>query len=82
MTNVTTVRRAAVRTDGSAAWRERSGRLYEELKRPARAMLRRAFRGAFTDDEIEDVYSNAWLGTLRALEHRHQGPDDEECVGS
>jgi RNA polymerase sigma factor (sigma-70 family) len=78
MTNVTTARRAAVRADGSAAWRERSGRLYEELKRPARAMIRRAFRGAFTDDEIEDVYSNAWVGTLRALHQRHQELQDEE----
>ena len=41
-------------------------------------MLRRAFRGAFDDDEIEDVYSNAWLGTLRALERRHDQLSDEE----
>jgi len=41
-------------------------------------MLRRAFRSAFDDDEIEDIYSNAWLGTLRALERRHQGLSDEE----
>jgi RNA polymerase sigma factor (sigma-70 family) len=41
-------------------------------------MLRRAFRGAFDDDEIEDVYSNAWLGTLRALERRHEQLSDEE----
>jgi RNA polymerase sigma factor (sigma-70 family) len=78
MTDVTTARRATVRADGSTAWRERSGPLYEELKRPARAMIRRAFRGAFSDDEIEDVYSNAWLGTLRALEQRHQELQDEE----
>ena len=45
---------------------------------PARAMVRRAFRGAFTDDEVEDVYSNAWVGTLRALERRHADLDDEE----
>jgi RNA polymerase sigma factor (sigma-70 family) len=41
-------------------------------------MVRRAFRGAFDDDEIEDVYSNAWVGTLRALERRHSGLSDEE----
>ena len=41
-------------------------------------MVRRAFRGAFDDDEIEDVYSSAWLGTLRALEHRHDQLSDEE----
>jgi len=78
MTTVTTARSVAVPSQGSAAWRERSGRLYEELRRPARAMVRRAFRGAFTDDEIEDVYANAWVGTLRALERRHQDLNDEE----
>jgi len=41
-------------------------------------MVRRAFRGAFDDDEIDDVYSNAWLGTLRALEGRHDELSDEE----
>lgn len=41
-------------------------------------MIRRAFRGAFGDDEIEDIYSNAWLGTLRALERRHDQLSDEE----
>jgi RNA polymerase sigma factor (sigma-70 family) len=78
MTTVTTARFVGVPSQGSSAWRERSGRLYEELRRPARAMLRRAFRGAFTDDEIEDIYSNAWVGTLRALERRHQELEDEE----
>jgi RNA polymerase sigma factor (sigma-70 family) len=41
-------------------------------------MLRRAFRGAFSDDEIDDIYGNAWLGTLRALERRHADLADEE----
>lgn len=41
-------------------------------------MVRRAFRGAFSDDEIEDVYSSAWLGTLRALASRQSGLADEE----
>jgi RNA polymerase sigma factor (sigma-70 family) len=41
-------------------------------------MLRRAFRGAFDDEEIEDVYSSAWLGTLRALQQRHDQLSDEE----
>ena len=41
-------------------------------------MIRRAFRSAFGDDEIEDIYSNAWLGTLRALERRHDRLSDEE----
>jgi RNA polymerase sigma factor (sigma-70 family) len=78
MTTVTTARSVAVPSQRSSPWRERSGRLYEELQRPARAMVRRAFRGAFTDDEIEDIYSNAWVGTLRALEHRHHELNDEE----
>ena len=78
MTTVTTARSAAAPSEESAAWRERSARLYEELRRPARAMVRRAFRGAFTDDEVEDVYSKAWVGTLRALEQRHRHLDDEE----
>src|SRR3954451_12090125 len=78
MTTVTTARSVARPPEESSAWRERSARLYEELERPARAMLRRAFRGAFTDDEVEDVYSNAWVGTLRALARRHQELDDAE----
>ena len=78
MTTVTTARSVAVPSQRSSAWRERSGRIYEELQRPSRAMVRRAFRGAFTDDDIEDIYSNAWVGTLRALERRHHELDDEE----
>src|SRR4051812_7558445 len=78
MTTVAASRRADGPPERSAEWRERAGRLYEELRRPARAMVRRAFRGAFDDDAIEDVYGNAWLGTLRALERRqHQLRDDE-----
>jgi RNA polymerase sigma factor (sigma-70 family) len=41
-------------------------------------MIRRGFRGAFGDDEIDDIYSNAWVGTLRALERRHNALGDEE----
>jgi RNA polymerase sigma factor (sigma-70 family) len=70
--------RPADTPSGASTWVERSGRLYEELRRPARAMIRRAFRGAFGDDEIEDIYSSAWVGTLRALERRHDRLDDEE----
>jgi RNA polymerase sigma factor (sigma-70 family) len=78
MTTVTTARPVAARPPAPTAWRERSARLYEELKRPSRALVRRAFRGAFTEDEGEDIYSTAGLGTLRALERRHQELDDEE----
>ena len=59
-------------------WHERSSRLYEEYRRPARALVRRAFGSALGDAEIEDVYSSAWLGTLRALETRHKALSDDE----
>jgi RNA polymerase sigma factor (sigma-70 family) len=72
------LRRSGDAPEPSSDWRERSGRLYEELRRPARAMIRRAFRRAFDDGEVEDIYSSAWLGTLRALEGRHERLSDEE----
>ena len=78
MTTVTTARPLAARPPEPTAWRDRSARLYEELKRPSRALVRRAFRGAFTEDEVEDIYANAWVGTLRVLARRHQELDDEE----
>lgn len=78
MSTVAASHRGNARPEPSPEWRERAGRLYGQLRRPARTMLRRAFRGAFDDHEIEDVYSNAWLGTLRALEHRHGQLSDEE----
>jgi RNA polymerase sigma factor (sigma-70 family) len=62
--------------DGSAD--ERYGRLYRELQRPARAMVRRAFGTLLSDSEIEDAYSGAWLGTLRALRDRGPELSDEE----
>ena len=78
MSTVAASRRGKAHPERSVEWRERAGRLYGQLRRPAQAMLRRAFRGAFDDHEIEDVYSNAWLGTLRALERRHHQLSDEE----
>jgi RNA polymerase sigma factor (sigma-70 family) len=54
----------------SSARNEVYGRLHTELQRPARAMVRRAFGGKFSDAEIEDIYANAWVGTLRALRNR------------
>ncbi len=41
-------------------------------------MVRRGFRGAFSADEIDDIYAGAWVGTLRSLAVRHQGLDDDE----
>ncbi len=60
------------------SWESRSSRLFEQLRRPAAAMLRRAFGSAFAADEIDDIYSSAWVGTLRALSRRHDDLDDEE----
>src|SRR5438552_1304963 len=61
-----------------ARWRDRSGRLFAEFERPAKAMVRRAFRGAFSPDEIDDIYSGAWVGVLRALATREAGLSDDE----
>jgi RNA polymerase sigma factor (sigma-70 family) len=55
---------------GDGRWNDTYARLYEQLWRPARTMVRRAFGTAFCDAEIEDLYGNAWLGTLRALDKR------------
>lgn len=41
-------------------------------------MIRRAFGRAFCEDELEDIYGNAWLGTLRALERRQASLTDDE----
>ena len=41
-------------------------------------LIRRAYGAAFADDVIDDIYSSAWLGTLRALERRHTELDDDE----
>jgi RNA polymerase sigma factor (sigma-70 family) len=61
-----------------ADWHERASGLYEELRRPATVLIRRAYGSAFGEPEIEDIYSNAWLGTLRALERKaHDLSDDE-----
>jgi len=73
-------RAAAARLgDGDRAeWHRRASGLYEDLRRPATGLIRRAYGAAFSDDEIDDIYSSAWLGTLRALERRHTNLADEE----
>lgn len=40
--------------------------------------MRRAFGSAFSDDEVDDIYSAAWLGVLNTLERRQEQLDDEE----
>ena len=52
--------------------------MFEEFERPAKAMVRRAFRGAFGPDELDDIYAGAWVGTLRALADRHAELADDE----
>lgn len=61
-----------------AAWHERASGLYEELRRPATGLIRRAYGSTFGEPEIEDIYSNAWLGTLRALERKAADLTDDE----
>lgn len=68
----------SLRDTGDDRWRERAGRLFVEFERPAKAMVRRAFRGAFDADELDDIYSGAWIGTLRALAGRHTELADDE----
>jgi RNA polymerase sigma factor (sigma-70 family) len=65
-------------TGPADGWAKRAGRLYVELERSARTMVRRAFRSAFSDDEIDDIYAAAWLGTLRTLERRQAELSDEQ----
>jgi RNA polymerase sigma factor (sigma-70 family) len=61
-----------------AKWHERASALYEELRRPATGLIRRAYGSTFDETEIEDIYSSAWLGTLRALERKHAELSDED----
>ena len=65
-------------SESDPGWQERSARLFEELRGPCAGMVRRAYGSAFADEEIEDVYANAWMGTLRALESRQASMDEEE----
>jgi RNA polymerase sigma factor (sigma-70 family) len=69
---------AEPRPEPGEAWRDRAARLFEELRGPCAGMVRRAYGSTLGDDEIEDVYSNAWMGTLRALDTRQSAMDDEE----
>ena len=78
VTAATAPARTPLRDAADDEWRERSGRLFGEFERPAKAMVRRAFRGAFCADELDDIYASAWVGTLRALADRHAQLDDDE----
>ena len=54
------------------SWSDRCSRLFGEMRRPARAMVARAYGRSLSDDEIDDVYSAAWAATLSALRERGQ----------
>jgi DNA-directed RNA polymerase specialized sigma24 family protein len=70
--------RTPLRGAAEDGWRERAGRLLGEFERPAKSMVRRAFRGAFCSDELDDIYASAWVGTLRALAGREAELADDE----
>ncbi len=78
MKSVTAPIRTPLGRGADADWRERSGRLFAEFAPQAKAMVRRAFRGAFSADELDDIYASAWLGTLRALADRQANLGDDE----
>jgi RNA polymerase sigma factor (sigma-70 family) len=61
-----------------ASWDERCSVLFEDLRKPARVMVARAYGGALSSEEVEDVYGNAWASTLAALRGRERRLDDEE----
>jgi RNA polymerase sigma factor (sigma-70 family) len=63
---------------GLAPWNERCASLFEEMWRPARAMVARAYGKALSDEEIKDVYSAAWTATLSALRVRGDSMTNEE----
>jgi DNA-directed RNA polymerase specialized sigma24 family protein len=53
-------------------------RLFQKLEGPAKGMVRRAFGSAFSDDELDDLYSSAWLSTLAAFKRKPRDLTDEE----
>lgn len=66
------------RPGGSLTWPQRCEGLFEDLRRPARAMVAKAYGRALSDDELDDVYSAAWTATLSALRSRGESMTDDE----
>lgn len=66
------------RARNGAGWDERCTALFEDLRKPARVMVARAYGRALSAEEIEDVYANAWASTLAALRGRESTMGDEE----
>jgi RNA polymerase sigma factor (sigma-70 family) len=63
---------------GDREWSDRCSHLFEEMRRPSRAMLARAYGRALSHHEFEDVYSSAWAAILSALRTRGRSMSDEE----
>ncbi len=66
------------RARAGAGWDERCAVLFDDLRKPARVMVARAFGSAFSPEEVEDVYANAWASTLAALRGRGERMSDDE----
>lgn len=70
--------RKPVKAADQHSWPERCSALFEDLRRPARAMVARAYGRSLSDEEIDDVYSSAWTATLSALRNRGEAMSDVE----
>ena len=70
--------RATAKSGSARSWSQRCELLFEEMQRPARAMVRRAYGRALSDEELDDVYSAAWAATLSALRTRGSAMSDDE----
>lgn len=66
------------RAPRGAGWDERCSALFEDLRKPARVMVRRAYGRAISEEGIDDIYASAWTSTLAALRGREAEMDDEE----
>lgn len=66
------------RAPAGASWDQRCSVLFEDLRKPARVMIARAYGRALPAEEVEDVYANAWASTLAALRGRERQMDDDE----
>lgn len=71
-------RSASRMVHSSRSWPERCEHLFEDLRRPARAMVSRAYGRALSDHELDDVYAAAWAATLSALRTRGESMADDE----
>lgn len=72
--------RRQVRTVAGAQrdWSQRCAGLFEDLRKPARGMVAKAYGSALSEEEVEDVYAAAWAATLGALRDRGGEMSDEE----